>query len=240
MPRIDDPAIKALSAARYTWFTQAGIPVRFRGKRYPDMDFSHYDPAVVKAARRWRQDVSQGKVIGGTGTGLLLMGDAGHGKSMFASVLANELMFRTPVSIFQDGYQHAMRPVYFTSWSLLLAANQRVMGIDDNTDEGVSLLRLTQGSAGVCVDPAWNVKVLFLDDVGREYTTASGWAQAMLVSLLRTRFENGLPTVITSNVPLVHEAMFDWRRAYGDIMTSFVSESSIVLPLVHARGDQRL
>lgn len=238
--RIDHPAIKALSAARYTWFSQSNVPVRFCAKRYHDMDFSHYDQEVVRVARRWRVRVSKGEVIGHGGAGLVFAGPPGHGKSMFAAILANELMFRTPQSVFQDGYQLAMRPVYYTPWSMLLGSIQRSMGVDDDSDEGIALLRLTQGVLGTCFDPAWNVKVLFLDDVGSEYSSGSGWSEGMLIQLLRTRYELGLPTVVTSNVAIHESRRFSWDRAYGAALTSFIEESSAVLPLVHSGGDQRL
>ena len=61
-------------------------------------------------------------------------------------------------------------------------------------------------------------ELLVLDDVGKEYRAASGYADAGLNELLRSRTNAGKATIITSN--LVRQ---DWN-SYNRSMASFLDE----------------
>lgn len=43
-------------------------------------------------------------------------------------------------------------------------------------------------------------RMLVIDDIGSEFNDASGWGRAALATLLLTRFEEGLATIITTNL----------------------------------------
>ena len=60
---------------------------------------------------------------------------------------------------------------------------------------------------------------LLIDDVGKEYRTSSNFAENEFDYLLRHRYDRGLPTLMTSNVPLDQ-----WVETYGEAMHSFVHE----------------
>lgn len=64
-------------------------------------------------------------------------------------------------------------------------------------------------------------KMLILDDVGKEHTTASQYSEGELDFLLRHRYDKGLPTIITSNVPLLK-----WSARYSAAMESFICEAA--------------
>jgi superfamily II DNA/RNA helicase len=78
------------------------------------------------------------------------------------------------------------------------------------------------------------IKVLVLDDIGKEYRTASGWAENTFDALLRARFNAGLPTIVTTNVPIK-----DWGDTYGQPMGSFVKEAFMPIVVESAEGDRR-
>lgn len=69
-------------------------------------------------------------------------------------------------------------------------------------------------------------KVLILDDVGKEHSTASGYSEGELDFLLRHRYDKCLPTIITSNVPLLK-----WTDRYSASMESFICEAAPPIPI---------
>jgi len=73
-------------------------------------------------------------------------------------------------------------------------------------------------------DLKYKVKLLVVDDVGKEHRTATGFAEDQLDFLVRTRLNRGLPTIYTSNVPL-----YQWGSQYSESMRSCIERSSLVL-----------
>jgi DNA replication protein DnaC len=93
---------------------------------------------------------------------------------------------------------------------------------------------LYEGIMGESSDSRRNVKVLVLDDVGREHNMASGWNQSTLHHVLRSRFNAGLPTIVTSNIPLMK-----WQDFYGEATASFAHEAFLNIDLKSTKGDLR-
>jgi DNA replication protein DnaC len=79
-----------------------------------------------------------------------------------------------------------------------------------------------------------NVRVFVLDDLGKEYRTTSGWAENTFDALLRSRFNAGLPTIVTTNVELEN-----WGGVYGEPMGSFALEAFVPVKVKALRGDRR-
>ena len=90
----------------------------------------------------------------------------------------------------------------------------------DSHDRSEELLY--NGILGEATDDTYNVRVLVLDDVGKEHASASGWQKNMLHHVLRTRFNHGLPTIVTTNIKLD-----DWEAHYGSATQSFVHEAFV-------------
>jgi DNA replication protein DnaC len=77
------------------------------------------------------------------------------------------------------------------------------------------------------------VRLLVVDDLGKEYK--STWSEGTFDHLLRERFDAGLPTIVTTNVPLK-----DWGTAYSPAMASFAHDAFYPVPLVYGgTGDRR-
>jgi DNA replication protein DnaC len=79
-----------------------------------------------------------------------------------------------------------------------------------------------------------NTRVFILDDLGKEHRTATGWAENTFDALLRSRFNAGLPTIVTTNVPLKN-----WGVVYGEPMGSFAHEAFIPIAVKAPGGDRR-
>jgi DNA replication protein DnaC len=198
--------------------TSANLPMKTIGMELTDLDPS---PAV-DAASMWIESVRQGKVIQSIGEstcglGLLLMGEPGHGKTM-------------PRISWGNLEGNLRRPAYFSDYPRLLRL-QKAQWSEDKTEENQMLIDSLHGEAG----KEHNVRVFVLDDLGKEYRTSSGWAENTFDALLRARFNSGLPTIVTTNVPLR-----DWGMIYGEPMGSFAHESFIPIEVKSAKGDRRL
>jgi DNA replication protein DnaC len=58
----------------------------------------------------------------------------------------------------------------------------------------------------------------------------SGWQKNMLHHVLRTRFNNGLPTIVTTNI-----SRDNWSATYGDATGSFAKEAFVYSPIDDGR-----
>lgn len=65
-----------------------------------------------------------------------------------------------------------------------------------------------------------DITVMVIDDVGKEHTTATAYAEDEFDFLLRHRFDLGLTTLLTSNI-----AIDQWGQRYSDAMESFIHEA---------------
>jgi DNA replication protein DnaC len=93
---------------------------------------------------------------------------------------------------------------------------------------------IMDGILGNCANDAYNIRVLILDDLGKEHATESEWQRNVLHHVLRTRFNNGLPTIVTTNIK-----RDDWAGLYGDATQSFAHEIFGYMPVESERGDLR-
>lgn len=74
---------------------------------------------------------------------------------------------------------------------------------------------------------------LFLDDVGQEFRSASGWSDTELAHLIRARHSAGKLTFVTSNVE--HK---DWVR-YSEATASFLMQMAEVVALSDGRDHRK-
>jgi len=142
-------------------FASAGVP-----KLYESIGFDKYEATpdnqeAIKAAH-W--------VIGDdNGQGLFIYGPRGTGKTMLASIIANERM--------KQG-----KPVLFASVPDLLG-DIRASFKSGNTDEAMQSVK--------------EAAFLVLDDLGAEKMTE--WVSEQLFAIINHRYNEKLQTVITSN-----------------------------------------
>jgi len=222
-----------LPVRRRSWVQVAGLPKARMGWELSDCkEITKNDMSLAKA---WIDKVRDGSVIRAEGKktcgkGLLLVGEPGHGKTTFALAIIQEMIRTFPLDAFSvESNKALVTPCYFATFNDIIDLKGALMG--EHTDEQE---RLFLGMHGECKDDAYNVRVLVIDDVGKEHTSGTGWQRSMLHHLLRTRFNNGLPTIITTNL-----AVDAWDAAYGNATESFIREAFAIIELQSTKGDLR-
>ncbi len=212
-----------LPARRRTWVKIASLPPAKIGWTLDDC--KDVPAETLGHINKWLKAVSADKVIRAEGKetcglGLMLYGLPGRGKTTVANTILQEVI-RTidPAVLGMEPGKAVSRPCYFITYNGLLDLKGSIMENHDNTEE-----LLYNSIPGEAADDAYNVRLLVLDDVGKEHASASGWQKNMLHHVLRTRFNNGLPTIVTTNIRLD-----DWEAHYGSATQSFVHEAFLYI-----------
>ena len=179
----------------------------------------------------WIDAVIDGDVIkqvgglGTTGVGLLFDGGPGLGKTTHAVVTLMELICRLPndekkaqnvLAMPPEIYSHHARPIYYMTYPEFISRKKAIFNADKETQQ--RLIAEMDGFHGRAENDHLNVRVLVLDDLGKEY--GSDYNDASFDEVLRSRYDKALPTIITTNVPREN-----WEAQYGKAMGSFAHEA---------------
>lgn len=136
------------------------------------------------------------------GSGLLLHGEHGSGKTTMAAIAAqhlSDLGWSTKFIRAQDYY------------SLGLAAMR------EKNEEQQDRLQ----AAFDCYAAGWSGwRLVVLDDLGTEHSTVSGWSENVVINLVRSRYSDGAPTIITTN--LDEEGI---AARYGPVLGDYIHEA---------------
>lgn len=212
------------------WLTKSSnIPLRYAGwTKEKIMESSGKFPAEID---EWLEDMLAGEVIknpgalGDTGVGLLFDGGPGEGKTTHAVVAATEFVRRIPdndaeaVKLLHTtirDYGRQFRVMYFLTFPEFLAIKKQ--SFDAEPDERREINRVIEGFHGRAKEDWLNVRLLVIDDLGKE--NGSRYDDSSFDELLRSRYDKGLPTIVTTNV--MRE---DWGVQYSEAMGSFAHEA---------------
>jgi DNA replication protein DnaC len=193
-------------------------------------------PNDVQRVSKWVERVKEGRVIRSSGDplcgkGLLFYGTPGQGKTTLALSIIQQLIKDMPFDAFDVKPDHTLiTPCYFATYNDILDLKGTLMSPDKTYEESQRF----NGFLGEADDDAYNVRVLIIDDIGKEHLSGSGWQQSLLHHIIRTRFNNGLPTIVTTNIELNN-----WAATYGPAMESFAREAFAYIVLESTKGDLR-
>lgn len=213
----------------------ANLPSQYRGLGWDSLD--PYEGGVESLARMWADGVVDGKFIDRsgeptTGKGLLLHGDPGHGKTHLAAVVLQDILQRSTPRTWGESWDRPYqpsRPAYMTYYRRIPITLQRQMNNASTPEDDEVILDM---SGARFLGTA--LRLLVLDDVGKEHRTSSGWAAGFFEGLIRDRYYQGFPTVMTTNI-----SPQGWADAYGDSTASFLTEAFIDLKVTSPVGDRR-
>lgn len=140
------------------------------GARFRTRTFENYvhraQPDAFKVAAAFAENFSSND-----GTGLLLSGSVGTGKTHLAAAIANYLA--------PQGYF-----IKFGTFENIL--NEMRKSYDNPDIDSINISEKLQ-----------KVHLLIIDDLGKEYLT--DWGKSILYSVINGRYENNMPVVITTN-----------------------------------------
>jgi len=220
--------IESLSPFKRHWILRnSNIPRRFLGLEPSDM-LSEFPETVVD----WLDEIVTGNVIkqigglGLTGVGLLFDGGPGLGKTTHAVVAAMEFIKQLPededtakkVLAYKSGSDYGMlsRPIYYLTYPEFLSRKKAMF--DADADEKREMNREMEGFHGRAKEDWLNVRLLILDDLGKEY--GSNYDNTSFDEILRSRYDRALPTIVTTN-----EMLENWGAKYSKAMESFANEA---------------
>lgn len=189
-------------------YERARVPKRFWGNTLADYDVKRGDEGARDAVGNFLDNLEERL---DSGVGLTLAGLPGGGKTMLASILL-------------QGVLDADHSGMFRTLASYIKLNQKRIDLSNIvrapfvTDDDITSYSEVRADLDAMVN---RYKVLVLDDVGKEHLTSTEWASREFDYLARHRFDKGLVTVITTNVPIP-----DWTKHYGAAMESFIWEAA--------------
>jgi DNA replication protein DnaC len=235
-----------LSALKRQWILRnSNIPRRILGLEPSDVE--NHVGEFPRAIETWLTKVLAGENIrriggiGTTGVGLLFDGGPGIGKTTIAVVSAMEFVRRLPeddgeaqriLAMKSTDYGTHARPIYYMTFPEFLSRKKSMIDADPETKR--VMFHEMEGFHGRSSDDTLNVRILILDDLGKEYKGA-GFNDASFDEILRSRYDRGLPTIITTNV-----SREKWAAQYGEAMGSFAYEAFKRVRIIGAEDLRRL
>lgn len=229
--------INELSSLKRHWLLRnSNIPRRFLGLEPKDIvDRSGYFPDEVET---WISDSVNGQVIkqigniGINGVGLLFDGGPGIGKTTHAVVAAMEFVRQLPnddveaakvLGMNVTDYGLGARPIYYMTYPEFLSKKKSTFDADH--DDKRNMVYELDGFHGRSKFDWLNVRILVIDDLGKEY--GSKYDDTSFDEILRLRYDKALPTIVTTNVRLE-----DWESEYKEAMASFAHEAFVRVPII--------
>lgn len=229
--------INTLSSLKRHWLLRtSNIPRRFLGLE--PSDISERSGEFPSEVANWIDDAVSGHVIkqigniGINGVGLLFDGGPGIGKTTHAVVAAMEFVRRLPdedneaakiLAMSNSDYGLNARPIYYMTYPEFLSRKKSTF--DADPEDKRNMTYELDGLHGRSKFDWLNVRILVIDDLGKEY--GSKYDDTSFDEILRLRYDKGLPTIVTTNVQLEN-----WEAQYKEAMASFAHEAFVRVPII--------
>ena len=223
-----------IKTRRQSWLKLAHIPPHLVGWELEDC--KAITTADMEDVRLWIKSLKDKEIIrvqGGRlcGQGLMFYGTPGQGKTTLALAVIQEIVRTFSLDELDVKENNSLvRPCFFTTYNEILNIKGAMINGSATDDQDV----IYNGMLGLCEQDSFNIRVLIIDDIGKEHASLSGWQRNLLHEVLRTRFNKGLPTIVTTNIKLE-----DWAALYGDATESFANEAFVYIPIASSSGDLR-
>jgi len=228
--------VNQLSSMKKHWLLRtSNIPRRFLGLETKDI--TERSGELPPQYDQWIDDVVNGLVIkqigniGTTGVGMLFDGGPGIGKTTHAVVAAMEVVRRLPedddearkiLGMNASDYGLNARPIYYMTYPEFLSKKKSTF--DADPEDKKQMVYEIDGLHGRSKFDFLNVRILVIDDLGKEY--GSKYDDTSFDEILRSRYDRALPTIVTTNVVLEN-----WNDKYSEAMGSFANEAFVRVPI---------
>lgn len=148
-----------------------GVGKRFSNRTFDSFEITHETAYAYQLCKSFCDNYRPDRL------GLLLVGGYGCGKTHLAAAIINELMKKGICGVL------ATAPDLFAAIRQTFSANKDKQNIDSATEKLFENVKASE--------------LLVLDDLGAE--KAGEWTREVLYRLINARYENMLPTIITTN-----------------------------------------
>lgn len=223
---LDDDDYEIVKIERLRSNTQrrrrSGIHPKYWDATWSDFEVAPHTEQMQKSLVRWSDAFDNEMHLG---RGFTLLGPPGVGKTMASCLVGMDLL--------RAGY--LVRFVPLASYVSMQQEQFKLEGVFRNQDTAEANQARTSWWA---IENELHIirkvaHLVILDDIGKEYRTETGYAEDSFDLFLRSRYNLGRPTIVTSNVPVR-----DWETLYSPAMQSFIHEASEVIS-ISKTGDKR-
>lgn len=195
---------------------ETGVPTRLlRARLSPDASpeaWEFIESLPDRLVTAWRRPASMPEDWSQVGKGVVWVGNPGTGKTTEAVATLLECYWKWNIR------------VHFVAFADYVQLRTEQFSLDQDLDQ---YWRIQER-----LDKIHTAGVVLFDDIGKEYKTKTGFAESEWDMLLRQRYRDGRPSLVTTNVRLK-----EWGETYNPSMGSFVYEA--FTPIVMNGRDHR-